>query len=97
MRLPILEKKALFGGDLGLGFDLGFTYYPQNKQLTASLVDVGFVSHSKDVESFTYKGVYQYEGIKSNFTGTNVPKNVYEEFKNAPLDTSITNTRHGDL
>jgi hypothetical protein len=22
-------KKALFGGDLGLGFDLGFTYYPQ--------------------------------------------------------------------
>jgi hypothetical protein len=50
-------KKALFGGDLGLGFDLGFTYYPQNKQLTASLVDVGFVSHSKDVESFTYRSV----------------------------------------
>jgi hypothetical protein len=32
--------------------------------------------------------VYQYEGINPNFTGTNVPKNVYEEFKNAiPLDT----------
>jgi hypothetical protein len=78
----------LFGGDLGLGFDLGFTYYPsKNKQLTASLVDVGFVSHSKDVESFTYKGV-SVRRNKSNFTGTNVPKNVYEEFKNAiPLDT----------
>jgi hypothetical protein len=73
----------LFGGDLGLGFDLGFTYYPsKNKQLTASLVDVGFVSHSKDVESFTYKGV-SVRRNKSNFTGTNVPKNVYEEFKNA--------------
>lgn len=83
------RKKALFGGDVGLGFDLGFTYYPaKNKQLTASLVDVGFVSHSKDVESFTYKGVYQYEGINPNFAGNNVPKNVYEEFKNAiPLDT----------
>lgn len=83
------RKKALFGGDLGLGFDLGFTYYPvKNKQLTASLVDIGFVSHSKDVESFTYKGVYQYEGINPNFDGNNVPKNIYEEFKNAiPLDT----------
>jgi hypothetical protein len=70
----------LFGGDLGLGFDLGFTYYPQNKQLTASLVDVGFVSHSKDVESLT-KECVSVRRNKSNFTGTNVPKNVYEEFK----------------
>jgi hypothetical protein len=31
MRLPIFEKKALFGGDLGLGFDLGFTYYPSKQ------------------------------------------------------------------
>jgi hypothetical protein len=23
------RKKHCFGGDLGLGFDLGFTYYPQ--------------------------------------------------------------------
>jgi hypothetical protein len=87
-----IRKKALFGGDLGLGFDVGFTYYPQkNKQLTASLVDVGFISHSKDVESYTYKGVYQYEGINPNFTDFNVPKNVYQDFKDAiPLDTLYT-------
>jgi hypothetical protein len=24
-----IRKKALFGGDLGLGFDLGLTYYPK--------------------------------------------------------------------
>lgn len=84
-----IRKKALFGGDIGLGFDLGFTYYPtKNKQLTASLVDVGFIKHSKDVESFTYKGVYQYKGINPNFTGSDTPQNVYEEFKSAvPLDT----------
>jgi hypothetical protein len=29
----ILEKKALFVGDLGLGFDLGFTYYPKRNGL----------------------------------------------------------------
>jgi hypothetical protein len=84
-----IRKKALFGGDLGLGFDVGFTYYPQkNKQLTASLVDIGFVSHSKDVETYTYKGVYQYEGVNPNFTDANVPKNIYDEFNDAiPLDT----------
>lgn len=84
-----IRKKAIFGGDLGLGLDLGFTYYPENnKQLTASLVDIGFVSHSKDVETYTYKGVYQYEGINPNFTDPDVPKNIYEEFQDAiPLDT----------
>ncbi|MDG2432719.1 DUF5723 family protein [Flavobacterium sp.] len=83
------QKKALFGGDLGLGLDLGFTYYPQkNKQLTASIVDLGFVSHSKDVQSFRYKGVYQYKGINPNFNGITTPENVYQEFNEAiPLDT----------
>jgi hypothetical protein len=83
------QKKALFGGNLGLGLDLGFTYFPEkNKQLTASLIDIGFVSHSKDVETYTYKGVYQYEGINPNFTDINQPRNVYEEFQDAiPLDT----------
>jgi hypothetical protein len=53
-----LEKKALFGKDLGLGFDLGLTYYPKkNIQFTASILDVGFIKHSKDVETFTYKGI----------------------------------------
>jgi hypothetical protein len=83
------QKKALFGGNLGLGLDLGFTYYPEKyKQLTASVIDIGFVSHTKDVETYTYKGVYKYEGINPNFTDINQPKNVYQEFNDAvPLDT----------
>jgi hypothetical protein len=43
-----IRKK--FGGDLGLGFDLGLTYYLKNIQFTASILDVGFIKHSKDVE-----------------------------------------------
>jgi hypothetical protein len=43
MRLPIF-KKNIVCGDLGLGFDLGFTYYPSKNKLTTSLVDVGFVT-----------------------------------------------------
>ncbi|CAM2994666.1 DUF5723 family protein [Flavobacterium frigoris] len=84
-----IRKKMLFGGDLGLGFDLGLTYYPKkNIQFTASILDVGFVKHSKDVETFTYKGYYKYEGVNPNFDGTNTPDNAYQQFVDAiPLDT----------
>jgi hypothetical protein len=84
-----IRKKALFGGDLGLGFDLGLTYYPKkNIQITASILDVGFIKHSKDVETFTYKGYYKYEGINPNFNSSDAPDNAYQQFKNAiPLDT----------
>lgn len=83
------RKQLLFGGDLGLGIDLGFTYYPQeNKQITASILDVGFVRHSKDVENFTYKGYYKYEGTNPNFSSIDNPDGVYSDFSDAiPLDT----------
>ncbi|PRZ23931.1 DUF5723 family protein [Flavobacterium granuli] len=87
-----IRKKALFGGDLGLGFDVGFTYYPQkNMQLTASIIDVGFIKHSKNVENYTYEGFYKYEGMNPNFSTGGSVENVYDEFKNAiPLDTLYT-------
>ncbi|MBD0724502.1 hypothetical protein B6A10_04850 [Flavobacterium sp. L1I52] len=84
-----VRKQLLFGSDMGLGFDLGFTYYPKkNTQITASILDVGFVSHSKDVENFTYKGYYKYEGINPGFTGSDDPDGVYSDFQDAvKLDT----------
>jgi hypothetical protein len=87
-----ISQKAFFGGNLGLGLDAGFTYYPKNNiQLTASLTDVGFIKHAKDVKNFTYKGYYKYEGINPSFTNGNSAGNVYEEFKDAiPLDSSYT-------
>lgn len=83
-----IKKKMLFGGDLGIGFDAGITYYPKkNIQLTASVIDLGFIGHSKEVESFTFKGYYEYEGINPNFSG-NTTENAYREFKEAiPVDT----------
>lgn len=84
-----IRKKTLFGGDLGLGFDLGLTYYPKkNIQFTASILDVGFIKHSKDVETYTYKGYYKYEGINPNFTGANTSGSTYQQFVDAiPRDT----------
>lgn len=87
-----IKSKALFGGNLGLGFDAGITYYPKkNIQFTASIVDVGFIKHTKEVENLIYKGYYKYDGINPKFTGTNSAGNIYQEFKDAiPLDTLHT-------
>ncbi|MFA9187651.1 DUF5723 family protein [Flavobacterium sp. FBOR7N2.3] len=84
-----VRKQVLLAGDLGLGFDLGFTYYPKkNTQITASILDVGFIRHTKDVENFTYRGYYKYEGINPNFTDIDNPDGVYSDFKKAvKLDT----------
>jgi hypothetical protein len=81
-------KKTLLGGNLGLGVDLGLTYYPQkNIQFTASLVDIGFIKHSKEVESYRYKGFYKYVGIAPDFILGN-SNDLIDEFNDAiPIDS----------
>ena len=81
-------KKTFLGGNLGLGVDMGLTYYPQkNIQFTASLVDIGFIKHSKEVESYSYKGVYKFVGLTPNLTpGSST--GLLSDFDDAiPLDT----------
>ena len=84
-----ITKRAFLGGNLGLGFDAGLTYYPKkNIQLTASVIDFGFIKHTKEVESLTFKGSYKYEGVIPKFSSGNSAENGYQEFKDAvPLDT----------
>lgn len=65
------KKRVLLGGNLGLGFDIGFTKQI-NKQLTidASLLDIGFISHKKDVETYKVKGDLIFEGVNPIFPET---------------------------
>ena len=86
-----IMKKAFFGGNLGLGLDLGLTYYPkENLQFTASLIDIGFISHTKEIESYRWKGYYNYVGLTPDFVlGTS--NDIRDEFNDAiPLDTLHT-------
>ncbi|XMO85194.1 DUF5723 family protein [Algibacter sp. AS12] len=64
--------RTLLGGNLGLGFDVGFTYN-LDKQWTfdASLQDVGFIRHSKEVENYEVKGELIFEGVDPIFFDTN--------------------------
>ncbi|GAA4961977.1 DUF5723 family protein [Algibacter aquimarinus] len=66
-----LTKRILFGGNLGLGFDVGFTKkITKQWTLDASLLDVGFITHSKDVENYSVQGNYNFEGINPFFPET---------------------------
>ncbi|MBT8305726.1 MAG: hypothetical protein KJN85_02190 [Maribacter sp.] len=58
-------KRGFFGGNLGLGVDLGFTYFLNEQTvLTASLLDVGFIYHANAIENFSLKGNSTIEGIE---------------------------------
>ena len=88
-----ITKRAFLGGNLGLGFDAGFTYYPKkNVQITGSVIDVGFVRHTKEVESQSLRGVYEYKGVVPKFNSGESIENAYQELKEAiPLDTLYAN------
>lgn len=88
-----IKQNAFFGGNLGLGLDLGLTYYPQkNVQITASVVDIGYIKHRQEVKSYTFKGFYNFKGVLTDFNADGTLDNAYQDFKDAiPLDTLYTN------
>ncbi|NJB72765.1 hypothetical protein GGR42_003256 [Saonia flava] len=60
-----LTKRALFGGNLGLGLDIGFTYSLTDQTVfTGSILDIGFVYHNKDIKNYTLNGRATVEGIE---------------------------------
>jgi hypothetical protein len=88
-----IVHNTFFNGSLGLGVDAGMTYYfKENLQFTASIIDLGFIRQSKDIETLTYKGTYNYQGVNPNFDNPDEPRNVLDEFEKAiPRDTLYNN------
>ena len=66
--LGLLKKRLLFGGNLGVGVDIGFTHQPTPEwTIDASLQDIGFINYSKDVKTFILDNYLEYEGVSSVF------------------------------
>lgn len=84
-----IAHNTFFNGSLGLGLDAGLTYYfKENLQFTASIVDLGFIRQSKDVETRRYKGTYNYQGVNPVFDASNEPGDIFDDFENAiPRET----------
>lgn len=82
-----VKNKLLFGGNLGFGIDVGFTHhYSKQWTISGSILDLGFVNNSKNVESFVAKGNYEVEGVQLNFDPEN-PQNYWSDLK-ADFDNS---------
>lgn len=78
---------TFLGGNLGLGLDLGYTFYATEKlQYTASILDIGFISYSKKVRNAKIQGDYKFSGIDLDYNSEN--RNYWTELKN-DLDTKV--------
>lgn len=63
-------KRAFLGGNLGLGLDIGFTWYPTDQyRVTGSILDMGFINQFRNVENYRYYGNYETDGIELLFPG----------------------------
>ena len=94
-----LRKRLLFGGNLGLGLDLGFTYQVNDQwYVDGSILDFGFISYTKDVENYEVEGDFVFEGIDPFFIGSTNPQtadqfwsDIEEEFEDVfEVDTTQT-------
>ena len=64
--------RAFFGGNIGLGVDLGLTYKINDAwTVSASALDVGAIFHKKDVENYRAQGSYTLDGINLIFPPLN--------------------------
>jgi len=90
-----IQKKLLFGGNLGAGVDVGFTYHPKKHwTITGSILDFGFINYKKNIKSYRVKGSYEVEGIQLDFDLNN-PQNYWQNLKDdfdnqVVLDTIYT-------
>lgn len=86
--LSKIGKRAFLGGNLGMGMDAGFTWYLSDQyRVTGSILDLGFIWQSKNVESYRYYGSYETDGIELLFPGNNSPS-YWDEWENE-LDRNL--------
>lgn len=77
-----MVTNGFLGGNLGLGADVGFTYYLSDKyKVTGSLQDIGFIRHSKDVRNYSYRGNLEMSGLQEPFLGGTVGTSVPDPYR----------------
>lgn len=88
--------RAFFGGNLGVGVDLGATFEINEQWTTsASVLDLGTIFYTKDVESYNVDGDYTLDGIELLFPPLEdgeSPPLYYEDLINEIEDTFVVDT-----
>ena len=84
-------KGALLGRNLGVGLDLGFTHFLNDRwSLTGSVIDLGYIAHRKDVRNYEATSSFTTSGIELEFSGiidgveqTDAFQELQDEFEDA--------------
>lgn len=80
-------NNTLLSKNIGIGIDLGFTYhYSPQIEITGSILDVGFVSYSKNTNNLSITGDYQFDGIELLYDSNNVD---YWEQLNSDFNANV--------
>jgi len=86
--------------NIGVGIDVGFTYhYTPQIEFTGSVLDIGFVSYTKNINNTSIIGSHQFDGVEVLFDETNTDywspinkdylEELYNEAKaNVPSETN---------
>lgn len=65
-------SNSFLSKNIGVGIDFGFTYhYTPQIEFTGSILDVGFISYSKDIKNLTIKGNYTFDGVEFLYDSNN--------------------------
>lgn len=91
-----MMKRAFLDGNLGVGMDIGATYDLNGDwTFSASLLDLGVVFHTKNVESYRASGTYTLDGIEVLFPDLDAGEPAYPYYddledeleREIPIDT----------
>ena len=83
-------SRTLLGGNLGLGLDLGLTYhFTSQLEFTGSLLDIGFVKHSKNTKNFNINGNYTLDGLNFEYDTSSL-SNYWQQIEQDFRDRVIT-------
>ena len=83
-------SRTFLGGNLGLGLDVGLTYhFTSQLEFTASLLDIGFVKHSKNTKNFNIEGDYVLDGLNFEYDTSSL-SNYWQQIEQDFRDRVIT-------
>jgi len=91
--------RAFFGGNIGVGVDIGGTYdITRNLSVSASILDFGAIFHSNDVETYHATGTYTLDGIELLFPPLSAGEETFPYYddlvdeieRELPIDTLTT-------
>ena len=73
VQLKDVLGNTVLSKNIGVGIDIGFTYQhtPQIK-FSGSILDIGFVSYSKNTKNLVISGAYQFEGVEPRYDENNI-------------------------